>query len=176
MTTIHDALQRAVDNTPGGRRVLSVRLGKTDEVLRKELSGAQSHKLGALDALAIARLACEAGTPHCYDYAAHVAEECGGEFRPKRATRTDDQNPVQRVTDVYREASDVACAVIEGMVDGAISDNELARIEREAAEAHEAIRRTVEAARAVNLAGKPASERGLIELPVVDAIRSQEAA
>ena len=87
-----DALRRGADNAPqtgaetqllttsqlelswecGELRIatIAVRLGKSDEVTRKELSGAASHKLGAVDALAIARIACEAGTPHCYDYAA----------------------------------------------------------------------------------------------------------
>lgn len=79
MSTL-DALRRGVDNYPGGREVVAVRIGKTGEVLRKELSGAASHKLGAVDALTIARITCEAGTPHCYDYAEMVAQECGGRF------------------------------------------------------------------------------------------------
>lgn len=62
MSTL-DALRRGVDNYPGGREVVAVRIGKTGEVLRKELSGAASHKLGAVDALTIARIACEEGRP-----------------------------------------------------------------------------------------------------------------
>ena len=58
-----DALRRGTDNYPGGRASLAPRIGKADEVARKELSGAASHKLGAVDALAIARMCCEAGTP-----------------------------------------------------------------------------------------------------------------
>lgn len=85
MSTL-DALRRGVDNYPGGREVVAVRIGKTGEVLRKELSGAASHKLGAVDALTIARIACEEGRPHCYDYAAMVAQECGGRFEAKTGT------------------------------------------------------------------------------------------
>jgi hypothetical protein len=36
-----DALRKMVDHYPGGRAAVALRLGKTDEVLRKELSGAQ---------------------------------------------------------------------------------------------------------------------------------------
>lgn len=40
-------------------------LFKTDKVLRKELSGATAHKLGVVNALTIARMACEDGCAHC---------------------------------------------------------------------------------------------------------------
>jgi len=156
--------------------VISVRIGKNDEVCRKELSGAASHKLGAVDALAIARLCVEAGTPHCYDYAAYVAQECGGEFRPLHTDADCAQSPVQRVTGLVRETGDVTGAVIEAMQDGIVSDNELAVIEKEIAEAEEALRKLRQAARAVNAAGKPASERGLVDLPVVDRMRAGVAA
>lgn len=153
-----DALRRGVDNFPGGRAVVAVRLGKTDEVLRKELSGASSHKLGAVDALAIARMACEAGTPHCHDYAAYVAHECGGRFELLQEPDAGAASPVAKVSKLVVETSHITSAVIEAMQDGVISDNELAVIEREVAEAEEVLRKLRQAARAVNAAGKPARE------------------
>jgi len=164
--SLFDALRRGADNYPGGRPVLSLRIGKNDEVTRKELSGATTHKLGAVDALAIARLCVEAGTPHCYDYAAYVAQECGGEFRPLGAAADCDQSPVQRVSALVRETGDVTGVVIEAMQDGVVSDNELARIEQEVAEAQEALRKLLQATRSVNAAGKPAAERSMVTLPV----------
>lgn len=164
--SLHDSLRRGADHFPGGRVVISLRIGKNDEVSRKELSGATSHKLGAVDALAIARLCVEAGTPHCYDYAAYVAQECGGEFRPLGLDADCAQSPVQRVTGLVRETSDVTAVVIDAMQDGVVSDNELAAIEKEIAEAEEALRKLRQAARAVNQAGKPASERRMVTLPV----------
>jgi len=150
-----DALRRGVDNFPGGRAVVAVRLGKTDEVLRKELSGAASHKLGAVDALTIAGLLREAGMPHCYDYAAYVAAEAGGRFDLVDACRTAVASPVDKVSKLVLETSHITSAVIEAMQDGVISDNELAQIEREIAEAEEVLRKLRQAARAVNTAGKP---------------------
>lgn len=165
MTAILDALRRGVDNLPGGRAVAALRIGKNEEVARKELSGATSHKLGALDALAIARLCVEAGTPHCHDYAALVAQECGGTFRPLDAAALEPKlSPMQRVSTLAREAGDVTGTFIEALADGVISDNELEAIEREIAEAEEALRKLRQAARAVNAAGKPKAEH--MSLPV----------
>ncbi|WP_054074952.1 phage regulatory CII family protein [Comamonas testosteroni] len=154
MSTL-DALRRGVDNYPGGREVVAVRIGKTGEVLRKELSGAASHKLGAVDALTIARIACEEGRPHCYDYASLVAQECGGRFELVTEAATEAPSPVAKVSRLVLETSHVTSAVIEAMQDGVISDNELAQIEREIAEAEEVLRKLRQAARAVNAAGKP---------------------
>ena len=155
MSTL-DALRRGVDNYPGGRASMAPRLFKTDEVLRKELSGASTHKLGALDALALARMACEEGRAHCYDYAAYVAQECGGRFELVAEPTSESFSPVAKVSRLVVETSHVTTAVIEAMQDGVISDNELALIEREIAEAEEVLRKLRQAARAVNAAGKPA--------------------
>lgn len=167
--SLHDSLRRGADHFPGGRAVLSLRVGKTDEVARKELSGAASHKLGAVDALAIARLCVEAGTPHCHDYAAYVAQECGGRFVADDVCNAPASlNPMTKVSRLMRETSDVTSTVIEALSDGVISDNELAQIEKEIAEAEEVLRKLRRAARATNAAGKPASERAHLDLPVVD--------
>lgn len=155
MSALLDALRRGVDNFSGGRPVVAVRLGKTDEVLRKELSGATTHKLGAVDALAVARMISEAGEAHCHDYAALVAQECGGRFEPIANPNADAPSPVAKVSKLVLETSHVTSAVIEAMQDGVISDNELAQIEREIAETEEVLRKLRQAARAVNAAGKP---------------------
>lgn len=163
--SLFDSLRRAVDHFPGGRAVISLRNGWNDEFVRKQLSGASTHKLGAADALAIARLCIEAGVPHAYDYAAYVADECGGEFRLKDGAPEPKTSPMQRVSTLAREAGDVTATFIEALADGVISDNELHNIEREIAEAEEALRKLRQAARAVNAAGKPKAEH--LYLPVL---------
>lgn len=170
MSSVLDALQRGVDNYPGGRAVLAVRLRKTDEVLRKELSGGPSHKLGAVDAIAIARHCVEAGRESAYDYAQAVASECGGRFETgvAAATEAPTVNPVQKIACLMRETSHVTDAVLDAMADGIVSDRELAQIEVEIAHAEAVLRKLRQAARAVNAAGKPVSERGrgFVDLPV----------
>lgn len=152
---ILDALSRAIDHYPGGRPSVALRLDKSDEVFRKELSGrSPNHKLGVLDAAMAVRMCIEAGTPHAHDYATAVAAECGGRFEPVKAGESN-ASPVQRVSSLVRETSDVATVVIESMADGCISDNELAVIEREIAEAEAVLQQLRTSARANNAASKP---------------------
>lgn len=154
--SILDALRRSVDSVPGGRPVVAVRIGKSDEVLRKELAGSPTHKMGASDAIAIARICVEAGTDHCYAYASAVAAECGGRFEAADpGDRSLGRGPVLRASDLMRETSDVTTAVIEAMGDGVVSDNELARIEREISAAEAVLQALRECVRRVNADGKP---------------------
>lgn len=154
--SILDALAKGIDHYPGGRASLAPRIGKTDEVLRKELSGGQTHKLGAVDAVRAASMLVDLLKPHCYDYAIAVASECGGRFEPGQAGADKMQSPVQRVSSLMRETSDVATTVIDAMSDGVISDNELAQIEREIEEAECVLQKLRATARHVNQQGKPA--------------------
>lgn len=50
-------------------------------------------------------------------------------------------SPVAKVSKLVVEASHITSAVIEAMQDGVITDNELALIEREVAEAEEVLRK-----------------------------------
>lgn len=170
MTIALDALNRAIDALPGGRPVVAVRLNKTIEVLRKELSPASSHKLGADDAIAIARMCVEAGSPHAYDYAQAVAAECGGRFEYGDAA-PHAANPMERISDLMRETSDVTGTFIEAMADSRISDNELERIEREICEAEAVLSALRQASRRINAAGKPRT--AMIDLPVIDRMRAE---
>ncbi len=152
-----DCVSRSAHHYPGARAALIARLfpGKSDDSVRKELSGIASHKLGLADGIAIAAMCCELKTPHCYDLASYVAQECGGRFEPIDGAGLVVASPVDKVSKLVLETSHITSAVIEAMQDGVISDNELAQIEREIAEAEEVLRKLRQAARAVNTAGKP---------------------
>ncbi len=163
---IFDGLRNAVDAYPGSRESMAPRLNKATEVLRKELAGSPSHKLGALDALAIARMCVEAGTPHCYAYAQAVASECGGRFEIGEQAEEGDLQPMQRISELMKETSHVTATFVDALSDNKISDNELALIEREIAEAEAVLMALRHAARSINAAGKPASERRMVTLPV----------
>lgn len=158
MSALLDSLQRGVNKYFGGRPALLARLclSKSDEVFRKELQGGAHHKLGAEDALAAAVACCQAQTPHCYDYAIHVAQECGGRFVIGEAEQAPTGSPLQKIGCLTRETAHVTQSVLDALADGRISDNELAVIEDECAQAEEVLRKLKQAARAVNAAGKPA--------------------
>lgn len=155
--TILDALRRSTSNTAGGRPAIATRLGKSDDVFRKEESGrSPNHKLGAVDALQAALMCIEAGGPHAYDYPIAVALECGGRFELAVEEDAVELTPMQRVSACVREGAEATGAFVDSMADGIVSDNELIVIEREIAEAEAALNRLRQAARASNAASKPA--------------------
>ena len=154
-----DALRKMVDNYPGGRAAMALRLGKTDEVLRKELSGAQSHKLGVTDAETINSLCRDANSEHRAAYANSVTSTSGGLFR---LPVVDMISPAAVVNlqsfsaAVMRETADVAVSVAEGEADGNFSDNDLRSGMKEVEEARDALQRLEDAMRARHAACKPA--------------------
>ena len=171
MNPVLNTLKRAIREYPHSYTGIADDIGKDPEVLRKELGTGGNHKLGVLDAIAIAAHCCEAGTEYCYDFAVHVAEECGGKFSVLDEVPQLAHSPMQRVSTLAREAGDVTATFIDALSDGVISDNELHSIEREIAEAEEALRKLRQAARAVNAAGKPKTEH--MALPVRDTMRDE---
>ncbi|MBH2008227.1 MAG: hypothetical protein I8H71_00870 [Xanthomonadaceae bacterium] len=167
MNTTIATLKRAIKSYPHGMVGLAHDVGRDKGILEKEMDAGRTHKLGVIDAVYMAKVLCEAGQPQCYDFASHVAEECGGEFVLSSARSLEDRSPVEKISHLMRETSDVTSIVLDSMADGRISDNELALIENEVAQAEEVLRKLRQAARAVNAAGKPVSERGrgFVDLP-----------
>lgn len=126
-----DALRRMVAGYPGGRPALAVRLNKSDEVLRKELSCSVHHKMGLADAEEIATMCREAGSPdahalgtifsfHAGMLALPAAPAGGGARCLTRATAT-----------AVHEVADVLLAVTKSKADGNVSDNDRAEVMRE---------------------------------------------
>lgn len=151
-----DALRKMVDNYPGGRAAIALRLGKTDEVLRKELSGAQSHKLGVIDAESIADLCHDAQSAHCNALANTFASRSGGFVELPVRDMADKHDLRADTAGLLKEASDALGVITEALADEQISDNELKRIEREVAEVAEKAQAVLRDARERNAASRPA--------------------
>lgn len=166
MHTTLAALERGLDNYPHGLVGMAEDLKKTKEVLRKEMDGGPSHKLGAVQAVYMAKLMCKAGNDYCYDFAAHVAEECGGKFVPGVVDDEETRSPIDKISHLMRETSDVTTTVLDSMSDNVISDNELMVIEREIAQAEDVLRKLRAAARSVHAASKPGGSRDFIGLSI----------
>ena len=154
-----DALRKMVDHFPGGRAVVAARLGKTDEVLRKELSGATSHKLGVVDAHSIADMCREAASPHCDALATTIACGSGGFIRLEVRDLCGKQDLHVDMAGVLKETSDAFQVLTEALADDRISDNERARIERELLELMAKCQDLMRSTRAFNEAHKPAHLR-----------------
>ena len=135
-----DALRRMVANYPGGRAALAVRLGKSDEVLRKELSGASAHhKMGLGDAEQIAEMCREAGSADAHALGTVFSFRAGMLTLP--AAPADGERCLARATAAaVHEVADVLLAVTKSKADGNISDNDRAEVQREIGQSVAALR------------------------------------
>lgn len=120
-----DALRRMVANYPGGRAALAARLGKSDEVLRKELSGASTHhKLGLADAEEIATMCHEAGSPEAHALGTVFSFKAGMLILPVVEMGEDKLCLSKATAHAIHESADVLLAVTKSKADGNISDND----------------------------------------------------
>lgn len=152
--TPQDALRHMAKNYPGGYESLAPRLGKTPEVLRKELSGDVKFKLGLSTATLISELCIEANSPHCHDFVNAIAADGGGFVRLPVIEMSAVACIHRSISSVTTELSHVVTATLESEADGVISDNDLVRIQKEAAEALAAIQQLIQSVEAKNKAGK----------------------
>ena len=152
--TPQDALRTMAKSYPGGYESLAPRVGKTAEVLRKELSGDPKFKLGLATSLLIADLCTDANSAHCHDFANAVAADNGGFIHLPVIEMSAPMCVHRSISAVTTELSHVVTATMEGDADSNISDNDLANIRKEAAEALAAIQQLIQVVEAKNAAGK----------------------
>jgi hypothetical protein len=154
-----DALRKMVDHYPGGRPAMAVRLGKNDEVLRKELSGAHTHKMGVVDASMISTLCMEVGSPFSDLYATTVAVTSGGFVRLEVRNMPGKQDLREDMSSLLKECSDVIVKLTEALADEKISDNERRSIEKELADVFTKAQDLLKGTEARNEASRPVGLR-----------------
>lgn len=154
-----DALRLMVDYYPGGMPAMALRLGKTEEVLRKELSGAHTHKLGVVTACLISTYCMEVQSVHSNAFATAVAASSGGFVRLEVREMPSKQDVRADMAGLLKECSDVLNQATDALADERISDNELRAIERELADVFSRGQDLLKNAQARNLASKPAELR-----------------
>lgn len=150
-----DALRRMVANYPGGRAALAARLGKSDEVLRKELSGSSAHhKMGLADAEEIATMCHEAGSADAHALGTVFNFKAGLLALPV-LTMGDERHCLSKATALaVHESADVLLAVTKSKADGSISDNDKAEVLREIGHAVGALQAVAAALKAEHAADK----------------------
>lgn len=155
-----DALRLMIDNYPGGRAVIAARLGKTEEVLRKETCGSPSHKHGLNDAVTISDMCIEAQSPHCYAFVTAIGAPAGRFIElPVREMPTPKQDLRSDMAQLLKECSDAVLALTTALADETISDNELRTIQREVGELLSKSQDVLRGASENNAAHKPAHIR-----------------
>ena len=144
-----------VHDYPGGATALAPLLGKSASTLSHEVDpNYPTAKLGLADALKLTMLSKDRTVLNAFAMACH----CMVLPLPACADGVDDDT-FKGVTRMAREFAEVIGQISEVTADGRVSDNELRRVESEAAELVSAVQMVLTALRARNEAGKPKSER-----------------
>ncbi|WPG35149.1 phage regulatory CII family protein [Variovorax sp. EBFNA2] len=144
---------------PGGTLALARRITTSEKAastMDKELRGAPGFKLGVFDALEMSALCIEMRTPGSLDFMTALAAELGVLIIP--LPRTEGANTPEAVRALASHSSQSAALLAEAcnsLADNDISDNELLRCQRRAADAVASIQALLQAMAEINLAGKP---------------------
>lgn len=149
-----DAIRQSVDHYPGGRPAVALRLGKSDEVLRKELAGAQGFKLGLVDACRIVSLCSDVESEFSGALGDVIASLSHAKMTQQPKVADSGANLFLRSTAMMRETSEFAVVLAECASDGDLSPNDMRVIEKEAGEAMESIQSAIRGVRATHEAGK----------------------
>lgn len=149
-----DALRLMVKGFPGGLEVIALRIGKTPEVLRKELAGDPKFKLGLDTALSISELCREAQSPDC-DAFLHAVTVDSGVMVRLPVVDMNDLCPHGATAALVRGAAAVVSQAVSSLNDGVVSDNELHDIRLQILKVIGKLHRLEKTLRARNRAGKP---------------------
>ncbi|MGV0960127.1 MAG: phage regulatory CII family protein [Limnohabitans sp.] len=147
---LRDVAANVVHDYPGGAPSLAPRIGKNATTLAHEVHGTGAAKLGLLDS---EKITLRTGDMRILEA---FALNCGQMIIPLPAV--DDGHPddcMTRLATTAREFGDLCTEVAGDLVDGVITDNELARIDRECGELMASLRTLREALARRNQVGKP---------------------
>lgn len=127
--SVSDAAYAVVHQYPGGAAALQLRMGKTN--LSGEVNpNVKTAKLSIEDAVTLQNLAND------YRILYAMAADCRHFLplpMPECLELVDDQC-IKTVSELVKESADVVTATVESLADGQISDNDLARFDRECGE------------------------------------------
>jgi hypothetical protein len=148
---IQTAAFNLVYDHAGGATALAPMLGKSSSTLSHEVDpNYPTAKFGLADALKLTLLTKNHAILNAFAMACHCM------VLPLPACPDDsDDNTFKSVTRVAREFAELISEVSEVMADGAVSDNELRRVEREATELVSAIQAVLLALKLRNEASRP---------------------
>jgi hypothetical protein len=149
MTTLRDQANSLARAYPGGAEALALRMRKNPTTLSHELRGQGSAKLGLEDAAALTALSGDLRILEAWN-----AEHGLVVIRMPHLDGMPAGECLTTLSQTAREFSELVTEVSADLADGRLSDNELHRIEREAADLLAATHKLLSAARALNAKGE----------------------
>lgn len=144
-----DASYNVVHDYPGGSNSLAPRMGKSATTLSHEVTSTGTAKLGLLDAAKITHLTGDLRILQAF------AANAGQMLVPLPNVAPASDDCMLRLADTAREFGEMCAEVAGNLADGAITDNELARIDKECGELIASIHTLRESLEARNRAVKP---------------------
>ena len=145
-----DAAYNVVHDYPGGSHSLAPRMGKSATTLSHEVAADGTAKLGLLDAAKITALSGDLRILEAF------ATNAGQMLVPlPNAVEFENDDCMLRLADSAKEFGELCREVASDLVDGKITDNELARIDRECGELIAAVHALRLALGERNLQSKP---------------------
>lgn len=150
-----DAVRRMVRDYPGDVEAMALRLGKSPTTLDKELRRAPGFKLGADDACEISSMCMDLKLPAARAFLTAWALRMGCFVIPLEPLDGGEDECLRTLSRASSEMHDLMREVLDALADGQVSDNELARIDKEASHLVAAVQALRSAAMARNQQGKP---------------------
>jgi hypothetical protein len=153
---LRDSVRQMVRNYPGGADAIAPRINKSPSTLEKELRNAAGFKLGVDDAAEITSMSMELGSEDARNFLTSWAArlDCFVIPLPGGPVLGDDEC-MEALAQASREMHELMTEVITSLADGKISDNELVRADRAAAELVSAVQTLRRLLATRNAAGKP---------------------
>lgn len=145
MTTLRDHAYQLARAYPGGAAALALRMGKSSTTLNHELLGTGTAKLGLEDAATMTALSGDLRVLEAWN-----AEHGLLVIRMPVLISGNAGGCLDKLSQTAKEFSELVAEVAADLGDGRLSDNELARIEREGAEVLAAVHSLLNSARVLN--------------------------
>lgn len=156
MSSVLDAARNVAEDYPGGARALALRIDKNATSFAHELAETGTAKLGLATAVKMTARTRDLRILNAF------ATEAGCMVMPlPEALAVEGDQALQQLATLAREFSDVVGSVTDACADGAISANELARVERQFGELVAAGQALVGTLRAQHEAARPAALRAV---------------
>ncbi|WP_225782647.1 phage regulatory CII family protein [Xenophilus sp. Marseille-Q4582] len=173
---LRDSARSLARRMHGGIEAWALRVGKNPASARHELAGSSGYKLGLEDAELMTQFAIEQNVSDPLQILNTFARNVGAMVVPLPGMYETGGCTMQDLSSAAREFAEFVAAAASATADGKVSANELAQVDQELAHLIGCAQRVRATLAAMHEAGKPTSERSVVELPVRDTMARPTAA
>lgn len=170
-----DAARRLVRRIPGGIESNAPRFGITPPTLNHQLAGSGGYRFSLENAEMATQFALEQHVDDPLEILNTFAKNCGAMVIPLPGLYQTGGTTMEDLAAAAREFAEFVAAAAQAPADGKVTRNELADVDRELAGLIGCAQRVRAGLAAMHEAGKPVNERSMVEMPVVDRMRTEVA-